>query len=304
MSTPPSGRQYVLTAGAQRAVVVEIEGGVRSYEVDGQEVLQPYPQDAICDGAHGSPLIPWPNRLADGRYSFDGTDYQVPLTEPGKHNAIHGLLRWHQWSVREKTESRIVLAARLSPQPGYPFVLDVEIEYELGDDGLVARTTATNSGDSVCPYGCGQHPYLSPGAGRIDECTLELKAGTRITTDEERQLPTGREAVAGTPYDFSTARRLGDLAIDYAFTDFDRDEQGRAWVRLRRPDGRTAELWVDDGYPIVEIYTGDTLAPDRQRRGLGTEPMSCPPNAFQTGESVIRLEPGQSVSTTWGVRLR
>ena len=68
-------------------------------------------------------------------------------------------------------------------------------------------------------------------------------------------------------------------------------------------DGHRVELWVDESYPILEVYTGDTLAPERRRRGLGTEPMTCPPNAFQTGEGLSRLEPGQTLTTTWGVRL-
>jgi len=62
-------------------------------------------------------------------------------------------------------------------------------------------------------------------------------------------------------------------------------------------------VWVDGGYPIIELYTGDTLAPARRRRGLGTEPMTCPPNALQTGQSIVRLEPGETVTTTWGARL-
>ncbi len=74
-------------------------------------------------------------------------------------------------------------------------------------------------------------------------------------------------------------------------------------MRLTAPDGATAEVWVDEHYPIIECYTGDTLAPGRRRHGVGTEPMTCPPNPFQTGESVIRLEPGQTVTTTWGARL-
>ncbi|MGH9296850.1 MAG: aldose 1-epimerase family protein, partial [Acidimicrobiales bacterium] len=126
---------------------------------------------------------------------------------------------------------------------------------------------------------------------------------TRIVTDDKRQLPTGREPVAGTPFDFSGAPLLGTKEVDFAFTDLTRDESGRAWVRLRASDGHSAELWVDEHFPIVEIYTGDTLDPERRRRGLGTEPMTCPPNAFQSGESLIRLEPGESVTTTWGVRL-
>lgn len=301
-----SGQQFVIAAGSQRATIVEVGGGIREYRVGDRDVLQPYPQTQMCDGAHGAPLIPWPNRLADGRYSFEGTEHQVSLTEPDKHNAIHGFLRWRPWQPVEHSSDRILMAASLFPLEGYPFALDVRVDYRLDDAGLTVTTTATNVGDDTCPYGCGQHPYLSPGSsarGLVDDCTLHLDAGTRIVTDPARELPVGTESVAGTPYDFRGGKKLGDLEIDYAFTDLVRDDAGLAWVRLLAPDGRCTELWVDDAYPIVELYTGDTLAPERRRRGLGSEPMTCPPNAFQSGEGVIRLEPGQSVSATWGARL-
>jgi aldose 1-epimerase len=304
VTTPhPSGEQYEIVQGEQRARIVEVGGGVREYLVAGRTVLDPYPLDAACDGAHGAPLIPWPNRLADGRYEFDGVEYQVALTEPAKHNAIHGFLRWRNWELGERESDRVVMQTRLYPLEGYPFTLDVSVAYELGDGGLGVTTTVTNVGKAPCPYASGQHPYLSPGEGLIDECMLELDAETRIVTDPERQLPTGREAVAGTSFDFRTPRRLADQRLDFAFTDLARDEQGRAWVRLRAPDSRSAELWVDEHYPIVELYTGDTLAESRRRRGIGTEPMTCPPNAFQTGEGLVRLEPGESSTARWGARL-
>lgn len=303
MGFVPSGEQYELNSGDQQATIVEVGGGIRCYGRGDRPGLQGYATEAMCDGARGAPLIPWPNRLADGRYRFDDTDHQVALTEPEKGNAIHGFLRWRPWSVRERADDRIVMGTRLHPRKGYPFALDVALEYTLDPSGLTVRTTATNVGDTPCPYGCGQHPYLSPGDGLIDDCLLELDAATRIVTSPDRQLPVGIEAVPGTPFDFRTGQRLGDLRIDYAFTDLARDADGRAWVRLHRPDGWTAELWVDASYPIVELFTGDTLAPDRARRGLGAEPMTCPPNAFRTGELVRRLEPGVSVTTTWGIRL-
>ncbi|MGI8491508.1 MAG: aldose 1-epimerase family protein [Acidimicrobiales bacterium] len=279
-------------------------GGVRDDYDDGDRpVLDPYHLDAMCDGAHGAPLIRWPNRLGDGRYRFDGADHQVALTEPSTMTAIHGFLRWRPWRALWHSPDRVLMVTRVFPMPGYPFVLEVEVDYRFGADGLVVATTATNAGDQACPYGCGQHPYLSAGSATLDDCELELAANTRIVTDE-RQLPTGTQAVAGTTFDFRQRRRIGPLRVDFAFPDLARDESGPAWVRLWRPDGARVELWVDDGYPNIEIYTGDTLAAGRRRRGLGTEPMSCPPNAFQTGEQVIALRPGRCVTTRWGVRLR
>ncbi len=303
MMTSPSGEQFEIRHGSQRATVVEVGGGVREYTVGDRPILDPYPVDVMCDGAHGTPLIPWPNRLADGAYRFDGTDHTVALTEPDKRNAIHGFLRWRPWQAVDHQTNRVIVGTRLHPLTGFPFTVDVRVAYELDDNGLTVSTTATNIGETACPYGAGQHPYLSPGSARLDDCTVELGAATRILTDNERQLPTGTEPVEGTDFDFRAGRRLGDQKLDTPFTDLARDQQGRAWARLTAPDGSRVGMWVDEHYPIIEIYTGDTLSPPRRRAGMGTEPMTCPPNAFQSGDRLCRLEPGQSLTTTWGVGL-
>lgn len=299
----PSGEQFEISFGEQRATIVEVGGGIREYEVGGRNVLNPYPESEICDGAHGAPLIPWPNRLADGRYRFDRVSYQVPLTEPAKDNAIHGFMMWRPWRAAEQEPERVVMAAELLPMPFYPFRLDLRIAYELSEGGLTVTTTAENSGDRACPFGHGQHPYLSPGEGTIDGCELQLAGRTRVSTDTKRQLPKGRFPVAGSEFDFLEPRSLGSTEIDFAFTDLERDEDGRAWTRLTGSDGACASIWVDRSYPFVEIYTGDTLAGDRVRRGLGTEPMTCAPDAFNNGDGLIRLEPGESFTGSWGAAL-
>ncbi len=144
MARPPSGRQHVISDGDQQATIVEVGGGIRSYQAGDRDVLQPYPLEAMCDGAHGAPLVPWPNRLADGRYRFDETDYQVALTEPDKHNAIHGFLHWRPWQPVRQSDKHIVMAATLHPLEGYPFLLEVQIDYRLDEAGLTVTTTATN----------------------------------------------------------------------------------------------------------------------------------------------------------------
>jgi aldose 1-epimerase len=300
----PSGEQFEIAHGDQRAVIVEVGGGVREYSAADRPVLQSYPVGEMCDGAHGTPLIPWPNRLADGCYHFDGIDHKLPLSEPEKGNAIHGLLRWRPWRASERQPSRVVMSTRLHPQPGYPFALDVSVAYELSDGGLTVSTTAVNIGKRTCPYGTGQHPYISPGEGLVDDCLLELPAHTRVVADNERQLPTDREPVEGSEFDFLKRRRLDGIQIDSAFTDLIREASGRAVTRLSRPDGSCVELWADEHYPFIEIFTGDGLSPSRQRRGLAIEPMTCAPNAFQSGEGLVRLDPGQSLTTRWGIGVR
>jgi aldose 1-epimerase len=301
--TAPSGAQFGITHGDHRATIVEVGGGVREYFVGERPVLDPYPVDAVCDGAHGTPLIPWPNRLADGRYSFDGADHQLALTEPERGNAIHGLLRWRNWVALEHSRDRIVMGIRLHPMTGWPFPLELSIGYSLGEEGLTVQTQARNAGNTACPFGSGQHPYLSAGSGVLDDCILELSAATRILVDEQRELPAGREPVDGTAFDFRSPSKLGALQTDHAFTELGRDSDGLAWVRLTGPDRATVSLWCDESYSLLQLYTGDTLAPGRRRRGLGAEPMTCPPNALRTGERIVRLEPGEMHSSRWGVRL-
>jgi aldose 1-epimerase len=298
----PSGEQFEISYGDQRATVVEVGGGIREYSVGGRDVLNGYSADEMCDGAHGAPLIPWPNRLADGRYRFDGVDYQVAISEPAKSNAIHGFLRWRSWRALERDSAEVVVGTVLRPLQGYPFALDVRISYRLDVDGLTVTTVATNVGPTAAPWACGAHPYLSPGVGLLDECDLEFTAAVRIETDK-RQLPVAEVANAGTEYDFSVKRRLGSPAIDSAFRDVARDGDGRARVRLTGVDGRCVQLWLDDSYPLVQVFTGDTLKPNRRRAGLGVEPMTAPPNAFASGDGVFRLEPGATTHHQWGVQL-
>lgn len=296
----PSGRQFELIAGRHRATVVEVGGGLRSYAVDGVDLLDGYGADERCTGARGLPLVPWPNRIDGGTYSFDGADYQVPLTEPAKGNAIHGFLRWRNWAAREQGADRVEMATVLHPLMGYPFTLEVSVAYHLGETGLTVTTTTTNIGDRPAPYGTGQHPYLTVGTDRVDPCTLRLDAATWLPTDD-RGLPTGAEPVAGSAYDFRAGRQIGAQDVDYTFTDLTRDEDGLAWVHLSGPDGRSVRVWVDEGYPFVEIYTAHTQPAPYWRRGLGVEPMTCAPNAFRSGHGLRRLEPDESVTTTWGV---
>jgi aldose 1-epimerase len=297
---PPSGEQVEISFGDQRAVVVEVGGGLRSYSVAGHEILDGYGPGEQAQSGRGQLLIPWPNRLQDGSYEFEGQRHQLPLTEPELSNAIHGLVRWASWTIGDRDPHRIVMKHVIHPQPGYPFTLALDVEYSLGQAGLSVQTTARNRGAEACPYGCGQHPYLTVGTATVDANELHGPGGEVLLSDE-RGLPTGSEPVDGTELDFRAGRAIGATKLDNAFTNLERGGDGHARVVLRDPGGGGAiTLWMDESYRYLMLFTGDPL-PDVNRRSLAVEPMTCPPNAFRTGESVIRLEPRQSITTVWGI---
>jgi aldose 1-epimerase len=276
---------------------VEVGGGLRSYAVDGRELLDGYPAEAMCTSGRGQVLIPWPNRLEGGRYEFDGRNHQLPLTEPEHGNAIHGLVCWSDWSVAEREADRVVVEHALRPQPGYPFEVSLRIEYALSNAGLTVRTTATGVG-APCPYGAGAHPYITLGTQTVDPVVLHVPAARLVLTDAHG-IPTDAVPVDHTEYDFREPRPVGGTKLDNAFTDLDRDADGIARVELRS-GGAGIDVWMDRAYRYVTLYTGDPR-PDVSRRSLAVEPMTCPANAFRSGEALIRLEPGRSFTSTWGI---
>jgi aldose 1-epimerase len=295
MSQPvsPSGTSWTLRGGGYEATVVSVGGGLRTCTYDGRDLLHGYDETTQCHAAMGQLLIPWPNRIADGRYTFEGTEQQLALTEPARLNASHGLARWAQWQrLDDGTDEAVaVLTHRLHGQPGYPHQLDLTARYAVGSDGLHVIVSAVNVGTGNAPYGFGAHPYLTVGR-RIDDCELTFTARERLDVDPERLLPRGLVDVAGTEVDFSTPRLVGATSVDGAFTGL-----GDRWtVRLSDPEsGRAAELSSDT--PWVQLYSAEALG----RTGLAVEPMTCPPNAFASGTDLITLAPGDTVSTSFTI---
>jgi aldose 1-epimerase len=298
----PSGKQFEIRHGDQRAVLTETGGALRDYRTGSRRLIDGYAEDEMATGARGQPLIPWPNRVKGGCYEWDGQQLQLDLSEPEKGGAIHGLTRWDNWQVAGQAEDRVSFAYTLHARQGWPWVLECRLDYRLDEGGLSVTTTATNRSRTACPYGTGAHPYLSTGAPVINADLAQVPGSIYLPVDEVG-IPTGHTQVDGTPYDLRSLTELGGRQIDVAYTELARDPDGRARVKLASADRSAGvELWVDEAYSYVEIFTGDTLPqPERRRTGLGVEPMTCAPNAFNSGEGLVRLEPGQTHTASWGI---
>lgn len=299
----PTGEQWVIAHGQQELVVCQVGATLRQYNVGEAPLLDGFGADEWSHGGRGQILAPWPNRLGDGRYEFSGLHAQAALDEPERGNAIHGLVRWLPWELEAKAQNVLSTRVRLYPTPGYPFTLELRVEYRLGRGGLTVTTTATNVGERALPLGLGFHPYLTVG-DLVDTAMLRLPAQQRLVLDA-RSLPTGEvQPVAGTEFDFTDGRAVGPTRMDTALTDLVRDGDGLAWVSLSDPNaGRSVELWVDDRFSYLMCYTGDTLDDPAQRRtALAVEPMTCPPDAFRSGRDLVVLDPGREWEGAWGLQ--
>lgn len=295
-----TGEQFAITSGPYRAVVTEAGAGLRELTHDGEPLILSHDAETVAPAAFGQLLIPWPNRVDRGRYRFDGVDHQLAVNEPEHDCAIHGLARWATWTPAETGPDRLRLTHRLLGSPGYPFRLDITVEYTLDTNrGLTVRLTATNPGTRTAPYGHGAHPYLTVGQP-IDSCTVRIPGRAYLPVDERMVPQGGTRPVEGTEYDLREAAVLGGRQIDRAFTDLIREPDGTAWVQLTGTD-RTSMFWLDDTHPWLEVYTADNVPAEHRRRGLGAEPMTCPPNAFASGVDLRRLEPGGTTTGSWGI---
>ena len=299
---PPSGEQFELRHGSQHAVVTGVGATLRHYTVAGDALIDGFALDEMASGGRGQVLAPWPNRLGNGRYTFDGVAQRVPLNEPARTNAIHGLVRWLRWTSLIQTADMVRLGCVLEPQPAYQWRLALEIEYRLTATGLSVETIARNLAPTRAPFGLGFHPYLTVGTTTIDDAVLSVPGRRRLLADDEG-LPVGDAVVEGTAYDFTRPRRIGATILDTAFTDLTVDDDGRTRVVLTDVAGRRrTTLWMDADFRYLMVFTGDTLEPpDHRRRAVAVEPMTCPPDALRTGRDLIAIMPGGEWRATWGL---
>jgi aldose 1-epimerase len=298
VSTPPTGEQYEIVSGTRRAVVTEVGATLRSFSVDGRDVVRGFGVEDQISGGRGQNLIPWPNRIRDGRYVFNGATQQLALTEPARHNASHGLARYVPWVLVDKQPDAVTNRVRIYPQQGWPGVLEATITHQVSDNGLTVTVNATNIGAAEVPFGYGAHPYLTVGESTVDDVAITVPAESYLEVDD-RLLPIKISPVAGTAYDLRGGPVLGSVNLDTALTDLARDADGRWRVKLVLGD-RYAEVWGDETMHWIQVFSG---GPSRNS-SIAVEPMTCGPDAFNAGpthDGMRVLAPGSSFQGEWGI---
>jgi len=279
-------------------VIVRTGAGLADLQSAGRPLIAGHAAGDAPVGYQGVVLAPWPNRIGDGRYTFDGTGFRLPLTEPDRGNALHGLVSDVPWTLVDHTGHSVRLTYRLHPTAGYPFTLDLAVDYSLTDAGLSFRLTATNVGDRPAPYGGSFHPYLvaGPGGTGVDDWILQSPAARYLTVDPVRLLP---GHISREPrFDFREPTKLAGVEVDHAFTDIAFTEDGLARLTLVDANGVGVGMTWDRSCPWLQLCTPGDRFPRLARRALAVEPMTCPPDAFRSGVDVITLAPG-AAHTLW-----
>ncbi|GAA3938883.1 aldose 1-epimerase family protein [Microbacterium soli] len=292
-----------IAAHGYRADIASVGATLRALTFEGRDLVVSFEADQVRPAYRGTTLAPWPNRIVDGTYSFAGEQHRLALTEPSRAQALHGLVLWQDFAVQDAAADRVRLAAVIPPQAGYPFRVEVAVDFRVDADGLHQSVTGRNLGVDAAPWGTAPHPYLTAGDERVDDSELLLPAASVLTVTADRLSPLALESVDEHPeWDFRTARRIGDVFIDHAFTGLRRDAEGMAEVRLRGASGAGVAMVWDAACPWVQVHTADL--PDRalSRRGLAVEPMTCPPDAFNSGTDLVVLAPGASHTAGWSIR--
>lgn len=291
---PLSGRQYEIEFGPYRAVIASIGATLRSLTFEGRDLVVPFDADEVRPFFRGATLAPWPNRVVDGRYAFGGEEHVLPLTEPARGHALHGLAAWLDFVEVSVEPAAVAIATTIEAQAGYPYRLDLLVAYELDTDGLHQTVTATNTGGAPAPFGTGPHPYLVAGEGRVDDWELSMPASQVLSVTDDRLIPLSLDDVPAS-FDFREPRVIGDTFIDHAFTGFTSNE-----IRVMAGDRGVAMRW-DAACPWVQIHTADQPDAAISRLGLAVEPMTCPPDAYNSGTDLIVLNPAASVSAGWSI---
>lgn len=289
---------HLITAGKYRAEIRSKGGGLNSLTFDNKNLIDPF----IAGEPHryrGDLLVPWPNRIRDGKYSYENRNYLLKQNESLRANALHGLVLDCEWILQGHDETSIELSTTVMDEGAYPSSLEISVFYKISEFGLRIEIKATNIGEKRAPYGHSIHPYLVADAdSKVDSWKLKMPAKEFMEVDSERLLPIGIQKVRE-DFDFNSSRQISSTFIDHAFL-IDKSNRNQS-VELVSPSGQGVGMRYSGDLNWIQIHTADRENGKDARTCLAVEPMTCPPDAFNSGIDILHLKPGESHSSTWEI---
>ncbi|TAN07693.1 MAG: aldose epimerase [Rhodanobacteraceae bacterium] len=264
-------------------------------------------------GSHFAILAPFGGRIADARYRFDGVKHDLQPGVTGKDRGFrHGFVRDADFTVAALAANADAAIATLTtkairPRPGYPFSIDLALEFAFTTAGLTLTARMRNAGAQAAPCFVGWHAYFRAAPGRANDWSLHIPAQSALGTDASLITLPGSAAYvpldAAPTLDFRQPRAIGTTVLDTGYSGLAADTDERSRTHLTDPaTGFQLAVWQERG--VLHAFTGDTLGAGA-RRAIALEPMECMANAFNRRDcaDAIRLEPGATRTFRCGVEL-
>ena len=306
----PHNQALQISAGNYTATIDPHGAGLAALLYDGKPLVAGY-QHARPFTA-GALLAPWPNRTGDGIFSHHGSIHRLACNEADRNNALHGFAAEANWHVTEHSRSAVTLQWQGPARTDWPWPLHYSITWALADDGLSAELTVTNTSTNTgtetahpstasSPFGLGWHPYLSALGAPLDECTLSMPAATNLPLDPDRLLPAGPEIPATEIV--GKHQHMEGIELDHCFrmeAPQTSSDHAAHQIELRNADGHGTILWADEHFGWCQVYTSPESAPSIGR-AVAVEPMTCPPNALRSGESLLQLASASATTFRFGI---
>ena len=248
-------------------------------------------------------LFPFPNRLKGACYRFDNQQYQFPIAEPERRNALHGFPNDLAFEISDYLHQDHISHVTLRHEyrknyDYYPFSFDLQVRYTLvHPENLRVNLSIINQGDEVMPIGLGWHPYFKLNGSTTDQLLLKLPTVKRVMVDAN-QIPTGVKE------DFTAFNKLAplkDQQLDDCFEIIQDKNQSIAqtwlWSGVHQ---RGLRIWQEIGkgkFNFLQVFTPPS------RRSVAIEPMSCNIDAFNNKDGLHELAPNKKLEGAFGVDL-
>jgi len=284
-----------------RAIISPIGASLLELELSGIKVVEQV-KNSRTDLYSGVVMAPWSSRIAGGKYSLpDGRSFQVPINEPARNNALHGVVYDQNFEIKRLSESSVELAIEISGFEGYPFVLKLAVSYELEDGELFASFAVRNTSSEKAPFGIGFHPYFSC-AWFVEPMQIQNDAASYFELDENL-ISLGKTKTAASDKDLSLGKKALGASLDDGYTDLVFDH-GISSTKLIDSNGRGVQIWQENIFKHAVIFTTDNFETEAGPiSAVAVEPSTSAVNAFNSNQDLIWLEPNQTRSGSWGIKL-
>ena len=292
--------RMIISMGEYEANIRLDGGGLSKLTYRNRNLVEPYSSETSAKYFGGALLAPWPNRVRDGHYKIGETEYQLPINERNRNNALHGLIDNLEWFVHTRSDSELELETTLEESAAYPSSLQMKVRYRLSERGLEWRLGAKNIGEKQVPYGASIHPYLVADSGtKVNDWFLQLPAEEVLKVELERLLPIELRRVDREELDFREKSLIDAREIDHAFKVAESPSERK--IEVTGPTGEGVRICFDSASRWIQIHTADRDGDSSGRSCLAVEPMSCPPDAFNSGTDLVMLSPGEEHLMNWSI---